>query len=486
MRLEFCQFVYRRFAIVVVVVAAACATNPATGKRQINLMSEAQEISSGQEADAQVKKEMGIYNDPNLQEYISGIGMRLAMVGERPNLPWHYSVVDSPVVNAFALPGGYVYITRGILPFLNDEAQLAGVLGHETGHVTARHAAQQYTRAVGGTIGLVALGIFVPGARPFGQLAEQGLGVLFLKYSRGNELQADQLGARYAARANWDPAGVPDMLATLGRLDEASGQTKGVPNWLETHPEPLARVKEIQPEVQQLSAGRTGLVRNQDALLRAVDGIIYGDNPDQGVVRGTAFIHPPLRFRIDFPNGWAIQNGADQVIAKAPGAEVYMLLQQVEKPQGNGIENIARGSMQNAGFRIASGSRQQINGLDAFIGLYQGSLEGIGNVTIRAAHIVHNGNVYIVAGFSAPNVFEPLDPAILASIRSFKPLTAAEAAAVHPNRVDIYVVRQGDSWQSIAERSGGVVKPATLAIMNGAEPNSQPAVGKRIKIVVAG
>src|SRR5258706_3521662 len=198
-----------------VVAVVACATNPATGKRQINLRSEAQEISGGQEADAQVKKEMGIYNDPTLQAYVSGIGMRLAMVSERPTLPWHYTVVDSPVVNAFALPGGYIYVTRGILPFLNDEAQLAGVLGHETGHVTARHAAQQYTRAVGGTVGLVALGIFVPGARPFGQIAEQGLGVLFLKFSREFELQADQLGARYASRANWDPAAIPEMLETL-------------------------------------------------------------------------------------------------------------------------------------------------------------------------------------------------------------------------------------------------------------------------------
>ena len=472
--------------VAVALVAAGCATNPATGKRQVNLMSEAQEISSGQEADAQVKKEMGVYNDANLQGYVSGIGMRLAMVSERPTLPWHYTVVDSPVVNAFALPGGYIYITRGILPFLNDEAQLAGVLGHETGHVTARHAAQQYTRAVGGTIGLVALGIFVPGAGQFGGLAEQGLGVLFLKFSREFELQADQLGVRYASRANWDPAGVPDMLSTLGRLDEASGQTKGIPNWLETHPEPLARVKEIQPQVQQLSAGRSDFVRNQDALYRAIDGIIYGDNPEQGIVRGTAFIHPPLRFRIDFPRGWDIQNSPEQVVAKAPGAEVYMLLEQVEMPRGNGIENIARSSMENAGFRIQSGSRQQINGLDAFIGLYQGSLEGLGNVTMRAAHVVHNGNVYLVAGFSAPNIFGPLDDAILSSIRSFKPLSAAEAEAVHPNRVDIYVVRQGDSWQSIAERSGGVIKPSTLAIMNGAEPNSQPTAGKRIKIVVGG
>jgi predicted Zn-dependent protease len=472
--------------VIVVISVAACATNPATGKRQINLMSEAQEISAGQEADAQVKKEMGVYNDPNLQAYVSGIGMRLAMVSERPTLPWHYTVVDSPVVNAFALPGGYIYITRGILPFLNDEAQLAGVLGHETGHVTARHAAQQYTRSVGGTVGLVALGIFVPGARPFGQLAEQGLGVLFLKFSREFELQADQLGARYAARGNWDPAGVPDMLATLGRLDEASGMTKGIPNWLETHPEPLARIKEIQPQVQQLSAGRTDFVRNQDAMLHAVDGLIYGDNPDQGIVRGTAFIHPPLRFRIDFPSAWDVQNSPEEVVAKAPGADVYMLLEQVEKPQGNGIENIARGAMQNAGFRIQSGSRQQINGLDAYVGVYQGQLQDLGNVTMRAAHIQHQGNIYMVAGLCAPTLFEQSDNAFLASIRTFRPLTAAEAEAVHPNRIDLYVVRPGDSWQSIAERSGGVVKPTTLAVMNGAEPSSQPTVGRRIKIVAGG
>ncbi|HEU5256066.1 MAG TPA: M48 family metalloprotease [Vicinamibacterales bacterium] len=473
-------------ALFALIAAFACATNPATGKRQFNLMSEAQEISAGQEADAQVKKEMGLYSDGNLQEYISSIGMKLAQASERPNLPWHYSVVDVPAVNAFALPGGYIYITRGILPFLNDEAQLAGVLGHETGHVTARHAAQQYTRAVGGTVGLVALGIFVPGARPFGQLAEQGLGVLFLKYGRGDELQADQLGARYAALGNWDPAAVPDMLTTLGRLDEASGQRRGVPNWLETHPEPLARVKEIQPTVQQLSAGRTDFVRNRDAMLRAVDGIIYGDNPDQGVVRGASFLHPPLRFRIDFPNGWDIQNAPEQVMAKAPGAEVYMLLEQVPMPRGNGVDNIARAQMENAGFRVVSGSRDRVNGLDAYIGLYQGSLEGLGNVRMRAAHIVHNGNIYLVAGFAAPAIFDPLDSAMLMSIRSFKPLTADEAAAVHPNRIDIYVVRPGDSWQSIAERSGGVIKPTTLAVMNGAEPNSQPMVGSRIKIVVGG
>src|SRR5690348_11208308 len=161
-------------ALVALLAAFACATNPATGKRQFNLMSEAQEISAGQEADAQVKKEMGLYNDPNLQEYVSSIGLKLAQVSERPSLPWHYSVVDVPAINAFALPGGYIYITRGILPFLDNEAQLAGVMGHEIGHVTARHASQQYSRATGATLGMIVGSIFVPAARPLGQLAESG------------------------------------------------------------------------------------------------------------------------------------------------------------------------------------------------------------------------------------------------------------------------------------------------------------------------
>jgi predicted Zn-dependent protease len=221
-------------------------------------------------------------------------------------------------------------------------------------------------------------------------------------------------------------------------------------------------------------------------MLRAVDGIIYGDNPDQGIVRGTAFLHPVLRFRIDFPAGWEIENSPQQVVAKAPGADVYMLLEDVPMPRGNGIENIAMTSMQNAGFRIASGSRTTINGLDAFVGAYQGQLEGLGNVEMRAAHIVHNGNVYLVAGFCAPTLFQQSDAAFLASIRTFKPMSAAEAENIHPNRIDIYVVRQGDSWQSIAERSGGVIKPTTLAVMNGFEPSSQPPVGTRIKIAVGG
>jgi len=208
---------------VLIVSLAACATNPVTGQRELSLMSEAQEIQIGKEMDVQVRQEMGAYDDPALQRYVQEVGQRLARSSERPNLPWQFAVVDVPAVNAFALPGGYIYLTRGILPFLDDEAELAGVLGHEIGHVAARHSAQQYTRATTTGIGLTLLSIFVPEARPFQGIAETAFSVMFLQYGRDDELQADQLGVGYAAQNGWDPSGVAGMLNTLARLDEASG-----------------------------------------------------------------------------------------------------------------------------------------------------------------------------------------------------------------------------------------------------------------------
>ena len=449
-------------------------------------MSEAQEISIAQESDPQIKQEMGVYNDPALQEYVSAIGMKMAKISERPNLPWRFTVVDVPAVNAFAIPGGSIYITRGIMPFLDNEAELAGVLGHEIGHVTARHSAQQYTRQISGQVGLVALGIFVPAARPFGEVTGQALGVLFLKYGRDDELQADELGAKYESTLGWDPAAVPGFLSTLGRLDEAAGDRRGVPNWLSTHPEPLTRVKDIQPTVDSLKAKGTPFATERDALWQRIDGIIYGDNPEQGLARGNVFLHPVLRFRIDFPDKWEIANSPQQVVAKAPGADVFMLLQGVQKPQGRNIQEIAQNDMNNAGFREVEGGRATINGLEAFVGVYQGQMEGLGAVRTRVAHIMHGKDVYLVAGLSAPDVFSQSDVAFSSSIRSFRPLSAAEAENIRPDRVDIYVVRAGDTWQSIAERSGGAITPATLAVMNQASAASQPQPGARIKIVVRG
>jgi predicted Zn-dependent protease len=449
-------------------------------------MSEAQEIQIGQEQDEQVRKEMGVYEDAGLQQYVSDIGLRLARASERPSLPWKFTVVDVAAVNAFALPGGFVYITRGILPFLDSEAQLAGVLGHEIGHVTARHSAQQYSRATGAQLGLILGTIFLPQTRPFAELGAQGIGVLMLKYGRDDELQADQLGVKYASSTGWDPAGIPQMLTTLGRIEEAS-DNKGVPNWLSTHPAAEDRVEKVQTAVEAAKAARADApaVVNRDPLLRRVDGLIFGDNPEQGVVRGASFLHSGLRFALEFPSGWDVQNGTSQVVARQPGVDAVLFLQLVEQPVGRSIQDIALRSMQGAGFQPLNGASTTINGLSAFVGTYQGASEEVGRVGVRAAHIAHARNVFIVAGMAPAQVYSRVEPMFSRTVNSFRPLTAAEAENIRPNRIDFYTARAGDTWQAIAERqSNGVVKATTLAIMNGHAVNEQPRPGERVKIVV--
>jgi predicted Zn-dependent protease len=476
----------RLLPVITLAAFAACATNPATGKSEFSLMSEAQEIELGKQMDGEIRREMGVYEDPELQQYVSDVGLRLAKASERPHLPWHFTVVDAPAVNAFALPGGYIYLTRGILPFLHDEAQLAGVLGHEIGHVTARHSAQQYTQATTAGIGVTLLSIFVPEARPFQNITETALGVLFLKHGRDDELQADALGVRYTAATGWDPAGVAGMLRTLGRLDEASGSRKGVPNWLSTHPAPADRVEKVQASVQQARSTAVGTSGRDEAdFLRRVDGIVFGDSPNEGIVRGNTFVHPELRLSLTFPEGWEIQNTKTQVVAKAPERDNYMLLQLVPNPRG-AIEQVAVGGMQQAGFRHVNGQRAEINGLDAYVGTYQGQMQGLGNIVTVAAHIVHDRNVYVFAGLTPANDFQNVQQAFATSIRSFRELSRGEAANIRPNRVDVYTVRVGDTWGAIAERTGGMVKPSTLAIMNNSEPSQPPRPGDRIKIVVEG
>jgi predicted Zn-dependent protease len=473
-------------AIVIGALTAACATNPATGNKEFSLMSESQEIALGQQMDAQVRQEMGVYSDPELQRYIEQVGLRLARASERPNLPWHFAIVDEPAVNAFALPGGYIYVTRGILPFLDNEAQLAGVLGHEIGHVTARHSVQQYTKATSANLGLTLLNIFVPESRPFGGLAESGLGLLFLKYGRDDERQADTLGVQYAASTGWDPKGVAEMLTTLARLDEAAGSSKGVPNWLSTHPAPADRVQEVQTTVQQASAKVPGTPAvNEAQYLSHVDGLLFGDSPSDGVVRGNRFLHPELRIAVDFPQGWEVQNSKAQVVAKAAQRDNYMILQLVPNASGS-IQDIAVSSMSRAGFRQLNGSPTQVNGSNAYVGTWQGTMQGLGTVGVHTVHVAQGNTVYLLAGIAPANQFQSADREFASSIQSFRQLSAADAERIRPNRVDLYTVRANESWQSIAERSGGVVKPSTLAIMNDYEPNQAPRSGDRIKIVVEG
>jgi predicted Zn-dependent protease len=470
--------------VLALVVTTACATNPVTGKKELSLLSEAEELAMGQQADAEIRREMGIYPDQELQRYVQDLGMRLAQQSHRPNLPWTFTVVDSPAINAFAVPGGFVYITRGILPYLGDEAELAGVLGHEIGHVTARHVNQQYSRQAMGGVGLMVLSIFVPQTAPFQDVSSMGLGVLFLKYGRDDELQSDRLGMEYESAIGYDPSAVPRFLSTLARVDKLS--ERGVPNWLSTHPEPELRVEKAQPVLAKYLSDNAR-TRNQDAFLRAIDGVVVGDSVEQGIVRGNAFAHPMMRIALEFPDGWEVANTAEQVLAREPGTAHFMLLQMVDRPRGRTIEEVARNAMRQAGYRPIDGGLEHLGGLDAYVGVYQGSLSGVGKVTMRAAHVAMGRQVYVFAGFAPDGEYEQVRRDIEASIQTFRELSPQEAAQVRPNRLTYYTVRDGDSWQSIAQRAGrGITSAATLAIMNGVEVYEQPQPGERVKIVVEG
>jgi predicted Zn-dependent protease len=474
-------------ALVTSACLTACATNPVTGQRELALMSEAQEIQLGRESDAEIRRTMGVYDDPELQRYVQEIGLRLAKASERPNLPWTFAVVDSPAINAFAVPGGFIYLTRGILPFLDSEAELAGVLGHEIGHVTARHSVSQYSRQTAAGLGLGILGIFVPQVQQAAPLAEAGLGALFLKYGRDDEREADRLGVRYNAVNGWDPAGVTGMLTTLARLDEASGSRRGVPNWLSTHPAPADRVDEVQTLIAEARAAHPGAdAVNKPAYLAQVDGIIFGDSPEKGIVRGAEFLHRDLRFAMQFPAGWEISNTDAQVAAKPADADRYVLLELVPA-QGGSLEQIAQQQMTKAGFTLVEGTRTRINGLDAVVGTYSGAMQNVGQVGARAAHIQHADRVYLIAGLAPAAQFGSARPAFDQTIASFRPLTAAQAAAIKANFVDLYTARAGDTWASIAGRAGEEnLKASTLAIMNKYAPATAPRAGDRLKIVVPG
>ena len=472
-------------------VTAACATNPVTGKRQMSLLSEAEELAIGQQQDAEIRREMGVYDDPPLQRYVNDIGQQLARVSHRPNLPWTFTVVDSPAINAFALPGGYIYLTRGLLAYLDDESELAGVLGHEIGHVTARHAAQAYTRQAQAGIGLAILSIFVPSTAPFADLGATGLSVLFLRHGREAELEADRLGVEYGSGSGFDPAGVPRFLATLARVDALS--ERGVPNWLSTHPDPGSRAAKAEPVAGQfVSAGATTV--NRDQYLERIHGLVFGDRPEDGIVRGNEFLHPLLRLAVKFPEGWELTNTPQAVLAQEPGTDHFMVLQQVDQPRllrpGAGAQSLgdaAVAAMRSAGYTVVEGRLDKINGQDAHVGLFRGTAKDVGKVLMRAAHIALGRQLYVVAGFAPEQEFEQVDKDILPSLLTFRQLSAAEASRIRPNRIDFHVVKAGDSWQSIAARQGkSFVSAATLAIMNDRDVSVQPQAGDRIKIVVEG
>lgn len=461
-----------------------CAINPVTKKKEFVLMSEEQEIEIGRELDPKIIKEYGDYDSRALQDYVIQVGQKLARISDRPDLFFHFRVVNSPILNAFALPGGYVYVTRGLLAYLNSEAELAGVIGHEIGHVNARHAVRQYTQSASYQIASQVLSIFVPEARNIGQLTD----IIFLGISRGYsreyELEADQLGIKYAALAGYDPQAIHSFLTTLERM-EKENKEKTYHGLFSTHPETKTRIDKAIEEVKSNTSlsSRKFLTLAQEYKSN-IDGLLYGPDPKEGVIIKNVFRHPDLRIEISFPENWKIENGRDVLSAKHPEKNYYLQMMVQDMGKRVPVEQAAREISQKFHMREISGMATRINHLEAYVGNYQGNMKELGLIGIKGGFIIREDKIYSLLGFSPAQEFKNVEHLFTTAIYSFRELSPEEVAKIKPARIRLYTVEKGDTFETIAEEiKGGTEDGKTLALMNGFPPGAAPPVGEKIKVI---
>lgn len=462
-----------------VVALAGCATNPVTGRRELALISVEQEIALGQESAKSATEEMGTYADPQLQEYVASVGLTMARASERPSIPWSFTVIDEPVVNAFALPGGPVFITRGILGYMTSEAQMASVLGHEIGHITARHSVQQLSRAQLAQLGLVGAMIARPELQGLGDLGGQALGLLFLRFGRDDETQADELGFRYMTNQGYDPAEMAEMFQTL---DRTAGDERRTPQWLSTHPDPGNRVERTRERISAWTRPAVPLTISRESFLRRLDGLVFGDDPRQGFFRQQVFFHPTLKFRIEFPDGWKTQNARQQVAAVSSSQDAVAVLRIAGK---EGPTQAARAFSQSQNVRALATSTDRVNGLPTAVVQFlaqtdQAVLGGF------AAFIELDGTTYQLLAYTTQERINSYESVFRRAIASFQRLTDPDALAVKPQRMRLVELREPMTLAQFHERYPSVISIQLLATINGVDSGEHAfAAGDVLKRVVA-
>jgi predicted Zn-dependent protease len=461
---------------------AGCATNPVSGKREFSLVSPSQELSIGQDSHKAVLEEYGTYDDPQLQAYVDGIGQALARRSHQPSLDWHFTVLDDPVVNAFALPGGYIYVTRGILAHLGSEAQLAGVLGHEIGHVTARHSAQRITQQQVAGLGLGLASVFSEGFRKYGQAAQTGLGLLFLKYGRDDENQADQLGVDYSTAASWDPREIPNTYVTLRRVGERGGQR--LPGFLSTHPDPGDREARTTSLAQQAAAGKSGLIVKSADYTRHMDGVVYGPDPRQGYFQGERFVHPDLAFEMTFPSGWQTQNTRASVMAQAPDKAAVMQLTLADGGQLSPDQYVA-GLQRDGKIADARGQRETIGGYEAWVGRLAVTRQDGSQGVLNAAFIRAGRSLFQILGQSA-DAGDANASRINGAIRSFRSLPEAQRRAT-PDRIKVVAAPRNGTFDEVMQSLGPqAIDLDESSILNNTLRDEEIRRGELLKVVQRG
>jgi predicted Zn-dependent protease len=470
----------KRTALVLIVIflgALSCAVNPVTGKRELSLISEGEEVALGKQSDLEVRGQYGVYDDASVNRYVQSVGTTLAPYTQRPQLSYQFAVLDTPVVNAFALPGGYIYVTRGLLALMSSEAELAVVLGHEMGHVNARHSVRRMSEMM-----LVQAGLAVGSALSeiFGKVsgvAGVGVQLLFLKYSRDDERQADALGVEYARRGAYNPAEMVAFFGSLQKLGDLSGG-RALPGFLSTHPLTGERIQNVKLMLQDSDRS---LAVKETIYLRKIEGLVYGDDPRQGFVEGQIFYHPELTFFLAIPAGWKVENTPTQLILLSKDEKAAILLQ-AEKTQ----EDLRVFARQKAatiqGARLVNEDRFNVPGLLSYHERYEISQQDGNTASLRLSLIKKGAFVYTFLALAAHADFANFDPDFRRTAQSFQELQDPAYLKRRPLRVAVAEADGRRTLQDIFASAGmkDQLWPA-FAVMNELELSAVPPSGRLVK-----
>jgi predicted Zn-dependent protease len=487
MRLTTHSSLITSFILLLSLVLQGCATNPVTGEQDFVLMSESEEVSLGQKYHQQITLEMPEYNDPALTAYVNEVGQRIAKASHRPGLTFRFTVIDSDTVNAFALPGGYIYITRGILAYLNSEAELAAVLGHEVGHVTARHSVRQHSASTATNVAGAILGATT------GIAGSQDLFNVFGKamlsgYGREHELESDRLGAQYLARTGYDPQAMIEVIGVLKnqelferqRASAEGREARAYHGVFASHPENDRRLQEVVGEAEHLKTTAKPRVGRQ-VFLDHLDGLAFGASENDGMVVDNHFYHKPLDFGLDFAEGWTVSNQPDRLLAAAPDQAAIMEIMVAERSPGV----TPRQFMQQQGVKKPQrGESLNLKGFDTYAALTP-LKTGFGQRNARFIVLFDKNHAYLFTGVSRSADNQKLFDGQFKDIaRSFHRLSAGEKKLATGLKVHLTKATASTRFAELAAQSPiREYADAELRLLNALYPKGEPSAGQTLKVV---
>ena len=465
-------------ALAATLLFASCAVNPATGEQQLILISEEREIEMGRQGAEQVEDRIGVYREGEIDSYVSEMGRRMAARTERPDLPWSFSVADEPTVNAFALPGGFIYVTRGILAYFNSGAELAAVVGHEIGHVTARHSAEQLSRQQLAGLGIGLGSIVSEDFARFRGLVGAGLQVLFLEYSRDDERQADDLGIRYMLNEDWNPREAIDVFEMLGRVSGGGG---GLPTWLSTHPAPEDRAERMRAILDSLPQSRlTGTREEREAYLQRLDGLVFGDDPRNGYFRDDRLIHPRHEVAVTFPGGWERQILSGLAAASSGQGDAVVRWAVAEEASAS---EAARAFGSQQGVTLLDRRQGSINGLPSVVIDFRANTQD-GTLRGRTAFLEAGGTTVEASGYATARAYDGYEATFDRFIRSVEPVSDPALLDVEPMRIQAITLSLPRTISDLARQRDSPLSAEELALLNGVEVGERLEAGRTVKWVV--